>query len=306
VVVALQGSLDDFALPDVLALLASTKKTGELHVSGERGGGRLWLRDGEVVWAEAGEATDAVDCIFELLRATGGQFRFTGDVAPPAEWGPAAVEPLIAEATVRLGEWVEIERVVPSLATAVRLEPEAPGAQVVVSADQWRALVAVAEGGTVAAVGRALGAGEFGACRAVKELVDAGLVAVVAGPRPAPPDDLDALVEIPRRSSGRRAAPGEAASAVAARAAAGEHDEEAPAQALVRQLAVLSRDGEDAGEPGGSAAEPGSPVAASAGAGEDGTEASPGETASGEALVDENGEPINRSLLLKFLSSVRS
>lgn len=281
---ALQGSLDDFALPDVLALLASTKKTGELHVSGERGGGRLWLRAGEVVWAEAGEATDAADCVFELLRVAGGQFRFTSDVVPPDSEAPQPVEPLLAEATARLAEWADIERVVPSLGAAVRLEPEPPTPEVVVSAEQWRALVAVAEGGTVAAVARALGTGEFGACRAVKELVDAGLVAVVAGPRPE--TDLDSLVEIPRRP---RQGEAERPEPVGLQARSTSDDSGSP-ESLVRQLSVLSREDDEAEDAAGSPAGE-----------EQDAEAAPAET-----LVDENGEPINRSLLLKFLSSVRS
>lgn len=279
---ALQGSLDDFALPDVLALLASTKKTGELHVSGERGGGRLWLRAGEVVWAEAGEATDTADCVFELLRATGGQFRFTSDVTPPDETSPQPVEPLLAEATARLAEWAGIEQVVPSLAAVVRLEPEPPAPEVVVSAEQWRALVAVAEGGTVAAVARALGTGEFGACRAVKELVDAGLVAVATGPRPG----LDSLVEIPRRPRQEEAERPEPAGLQAPSAP----DDTGSPESLVRQLSVLSREDDEAEDAAGT------PVG----------EEQDAEAAPPEALVDENGEPINRSLLLKFLSSVRS
>lgn len=285
--VALQGSLEDFALPDVLGLLASAKKTGELHVTGERGGGRLWLRDGEVVWTEAGDTTEPVDCLFELLRATRGEFQFRSDVAPPAEATPSPLDPLVAEATSRMSEWAEIEGVVPSLDTAVRLEPEAPGAQVVVSADQWRVLVAVAEEGTVAAVARALGTGEFGACRAVKELVDAGLV-VVAGPAPA--GDLDELVEIPRRRpEAGVGAPAPVPPAVGSHEdGGGDSDEEPPALVLPRRLAVR---GGDEGE-----AELPSPA----------REAGPAEQAAAEQLVDENGEPINRSLLLKFLSSVRS
>jgi hypothetical protein len=304
VVVALQGSLEDFALPDVLALLASTKKTGELHVSGDRGGGRLWLRGGEVVWAEAGDATDAVDCLFELLRVGGGQFRFTADVDPPEEGPPTPVDPLLAEAAARLAEWEAIERVVPSLRTVVRLEPEPPAAEVVVSAEQWRVLVAVADGGTVSAVARALGTGEFGACRAVAELVGAGLVAVVAGAAPEARSgaaDLDDLVHIPRRD--RPAAEPAAGPAVGdAAVASGEPGPEPAAEGFVRQLAVIGRGDEE---------EPDVEVGgAEAGVGVVEAGASPhlaaADTDGDAALVDENGEPINRSLLLKFLSSVRS
>ena len=63
---SLQGSLDTFALPDVLVLLASTKKSGELHVAGQPGGrslghqpdteGRLWFDAGGLVGSDVGQA----------------------------------------------------------------------------------------------------------------------------------------------------------------------------------------------------------------------------------------------------------
>ena len=46
---ALQGTLDTFALADLVQLLASTQKTGELMIEGDRGSGRLWFLDGALV-----------------------------------------------------------------------------------------------------------------------------------------------------------------------------------------------------------------------------------------------------------------
>ena len=46
---ALQGTLDTFALADVLRLLAATTKTGRLQIDGDRGVGSIWLVDGAVV-----------------------------------------------------------------------------------------------------------------------------------------------------------------------------------------------------------------------------------------------------------------
>src|SRR5262245_32794776 len=45
---ALQGTLDTFELPDVLRLLASTKKSGRLHLQSDRGTGDVWLDEGRV------------------------------------------------------------------------------------------------------------------------------------------------------------------------------------------------------------------------------------------------------------------
>ncbi len=48
----LQGTLDDFDLPEVLRLLASSKKTGRLELARPAGPGMVLFRDGDVIYAE--------------------------------------------------------------------------------------------------------------------------------------------------------------------------------------------------------------------------------------------------------------
>ncbi|MBV8560348.1 MAG: DUF4388 domain-containing protein, partial [Acidimicrobiia bacterium] len=176
---SLQGSLDGFPLPDVLALLASTKKRGELRVAGQQGAGRVWMSDGAVVAAESGSARVPADALFHLLRVEVGSFTFDPNADVPVG-RPVELEPLLADAQSRLAEWHLIEAVVPSMAAAVELAEELPAPKANISAAQWRVLRAVAGGATVEDVGRALDLDEFHACQEVKRLVDAGLV-VVAG-----------------------------------------------------------------------------------------------------------------------------
>jgi hypothetical protein len=178
-VAVLQGSLDEFRLAEVLSLLAATRKSGELRVSDDRGtDGRVWLDDGCIVSCRVGMSTDPVDTVFELLRMTGGAFTFSAGNTPSQIGARRDVAPLLAEAHSRLEEWRTIEAVVPSLAYGVALADELGGEDTIVNAAQWKVLVAVAHGGTVDAVATSLDLGEFGACKAVKGLVDAGLVDV--------------------------------------------------------------------------------------------------------------------------------
>lgn len=182
---SLNGTLETFALPDVLALLAATKKTGELQVDGGRGEARLWLDNGEMVGADVPRATTFVDALFEMLRLTSGNFAFDNDGRPASPGDPQPVEPLLLEAKSRLGEWKSIEAVVPSLACAVKLAAEVSGAQVSVTPEQWRALVAVATSRDVEGVMKSLELGEFASCRMLKDLVQIGLVSVEDAPPPA-------------------------------------------------------------------------------------------------------------------------
>src|SRR5690606_38893718 len=115
---ALQGTLDTFALPDVLHLLATTKKTGCLRLDGSRGSGTVHVDGGEVVAVAAAHAplaTELADALFELLRFEAGSFAFEADVGPEDRQPAAEVGSLLDAATALLQEWREIEAVVPSL-----------------------------------------------------------------------------------------------------------------------------------------------------------------------------------------------
>jgi hypothetical protein len=188
VTVALQGTLDTFALADVLRLLASTKKSGRLRVTGDRGSGSVWVQDGEVVATELavpGASDDGpAHTLFTLLRFAAGSFTFEAGAVAPHAGTPLDVEPLLGQAEMLLVEWRAIEAVVPSLEAWLSLRAELDG-DVVVDAGRWRVIASIGGGATAGAVGEALGAGELEVLRSVKELVELGLVEV--GERPAGP-----------------------------------------------------------------------------------------------------------------------
>lgn len=327
---SLQGSLETFQLPDVLVLLASTKKTGELRITGDRVSGKVWVKDGQLVDTEVPRAPEPVDAIWELLRLKTGDFVFDSDTAPPS--GSSAtqpVEPLLADAQARMAEWVEIEKVVPSTAAWVTLAPEAPSPEVIITADQWKLFAQVGDGRTVDALMDKLSMGEFDTCKWLKSMADDGVLKVAkdapagaakSGPaasaapaKEAAKDDAaskpaakaaDEKAREPEASGDDDGGPeailtGEDALLRPARkddkpkvkipasANATSTDEKpsaAEADALVAQLAALN---------GGDEEEAAAAIAAAKAKGE-------------EVPVVEDGEQINRGLLLKFLSSVRS
>lgn len=190
---ALQGTLDTFALADVLRLLAATAKTGRLQVSGDRGDGELWLADGAVVGgmtAAAGEAASA-DVAFELLRHQEGSFEFVGDDTTGDGREPQPVDAVIEQAEAKLDDWHAVEAVVPSLHCSVVLAEQLRDDEIVLGRDRWRTLVAVGEGRTVGAVAEWLELGEIDGSKAVRDLVEAGLAIVGAPTEPAADVDVD-------------------------------------------------------------------------------------------------------------------
>ena len=333
---ALQGTLDTFALPDVLRLLASTKKTGRLVISGTRGNGSVWVDGGAVVGTEAtggGPHADAVSVLFELLRFEGdGSFTFEAGTTASAPSTPRPVEPLLVDAERRLTEWREIEAVVPSMDAWVSLVTELKAEEITVTADRWMRIVAIGSGTSVGGVARMLQLGELDVCRGVKELVELGLVEIgpapasaprtndaagtgsgatwdpfsidIPGVAPAPPDetaDADTAIDVTVDEADLPAPPvlsvvadmaddGDAAgnATVAPRHEPDDDDDLAEADEVAKQLASLSPKAARA-------------VAAAARA----TTEEDRDAALAEASEDD-GEPINRGLLLKFLSSVKS
>jgi Domain of unknown function (DUF4388) len=176
--VALQGTLDTFALPDVLRLLAATKKTGRLRITGGRGTGSVWVESGAVSALEATHAphaNEAVDALFELLRFEDGAFTFDAEALHDDAGTPTDVELLLHQSEALLSEWREIESVVPSMDAWVTLRRTLPQPEVSLDQERWTTVVAVGAGATVRRVADELCLSELPVSRAIKDLVEQGL-----------------------------------------------------------------------------------------------------------------------------------
>ncbi len=174
----LQGSLDNFALDEVLGLLSSTSKNGRLEITGDRGTGSLLFDSGKLVGAEAnhtpnGDATE--DVMFELLRFKNGTFTFTSEAVTSTESARDLTSVLTAAET-RLKDWRSIESVVPSLSHVVTPVPELPAEEVTISRAEWSVLNVIAAGCPASLVCEELGLGEVEGSRRIKDLAERSLV----------------------------------------------------------------------------------------------------------------------------------
>jgi len=176
----LQGSLDNFALDEVLGLLSGTSKTGQLEIAGNRGTGTLMFHQGRVVDGAASytaNGSNLEDVMFELLRYDEGTFTFHQcDVTPGV--GAENVASVLANAEARLRDWRSIERVVPSLDHRVVPAAELPADEVTIKRNEWAALIVIASGCQVSAVCDMLDLGEVEGSRCIKDLAERQLVTV--------------------------------------------------------------------------------------------------------------------------------
>lgn len=202
--VALQGTLDTFALPDVLRLLAATKKSGRLRLTGSRGSGDVWVTGGGVCAIEAAHAphaTEPVDALFELLRFQEGSFAFEADVLHEAPGPDLDVEALLEQAEGILADWQLVEAVVPSLDAFVTLRRALAAPKVTLTKDHWTTLSAIGGGATVRSIGDALTLPEIPVSRAVRDLAELGVIEIeaVAPARMADVQDGGATASLPPR-----------------------------------------------------------------------------------------------------------
>jgi hypothetical protein len=181
--VGLRGTLETFALTDVLRLLAMTRKSGCLTVEGDLGRGIVRFCRGALVEASVdrpllGEWTLA-EVIFEMLRFKRGSFGFAAEAHPVAVNGqPDEIETTIAQATQLLKEWLELEAVVPSLNHRVALASELPEKDVTIDTDTWAVLATITHRPTVLEVACRLELNELDAMRAISHLVALGVAVV--------------------------------------------------------------------------------------------------------------------------------
>ena len=182
---ALQGTLDTFALPDVLRLLAATKKSGRLRITGGHGTGSVWVAGGEVVAIDATHAPHATDTGGLAVRAPplpGGRLHLRRRRHPrrtvaarrrrdPHHRGRGAARGVARHRSRRAVHG----RMGDDAGDAAR-------AKVTVEQGHWTTLVAVGGGATVRRIADELCLGELPISRAVKDLVELGVVEIGEAP----------------------------------------------------------------------------------------------------------------------------
>jgi hypothetical protein len=176
---SLVGALAVFPLNDVLGLLAETGQRGELQVVGHGVDGHLWIDSKDLVGATLEGANTLTQAVFELMLLDEGWFYFTSDQVPPAgQVQHQSVTSVINEVVPQVQEWRDLLSRVP-LDAEVRMAPTTPGPEVQIRADQWHVLTTVGTSGrTVSSVVEQLEDDNVVIVRLIRELADAGLIAI--------------------------------------------------------------------------------------------------------------------------------
>jgi hypothetical protein len=175
---ALQGSLADLALPDVIQLVSVSGKTGVFTLSSDSAEGKIFLRDGQITDAYVGDMRGE-DAVYEMAIWQRGQFIFT----PHVESDRATIDrpntSLMMEAARRLDEWRVLQRKVPSLELIPYFTPRDAGRdQVTLSPQEWVVVTRIDGEKCIRELEKASSLSAFDICKVLYGLVTSGLIAL--------------------------------------------------------------------------------------------------------------------------------
>jgi hypothetical protein len=178
---ALEGDISEFPLTDIIQLVDLSKKTGAVHIQGQRASeqieGWIYFRDGKIIGAE-GAGLPPLEAVYAFFTVSSGPFKVYDDVVLERPTITVSNEVIIMEGIMRQDAWESIQEHVPSLSMVPRLipNPASGTTEINLEAEEWRVLTMVNGKNTVAQIAQKSGLGEFRACQIIAELLTNGLI----------------------------------------------------------------------------------------------------------------------------------
>ncbi len=205
---ALQGSLADIALPDVIQLVSVSGKTGVFTLSGDGADGKIFIKDGQITDAVAGKLGGEY-AVYEMAGWHKGQFIFTAGIESERVTVNKSNTSLMMEAARRLDEWRVLQRKIPSMEAVPYFLPREPGQdQITLSPQEWAIVTKIDGRLSIAKLEETTGLPAFDVCKVLFGLVTSGLIALrspveepaaAAPPPSSSPRSLLALAENVRK-----------------------------------------------------------------------------------------------------------
>ena len=171
---ALQGSLADIALPDVIQLVSVSGKTGVFTLSGDGVDGKIFLRDGQITDASAGRLRGEF-AVYEMATWRRGQFIFTANVESDRVSITKSNTSLMMEAARRMDEWRVLQRKIPSMEMVPYFLPREPGHdQITLSPQEWTIVTKIDGQTSIKKLEELTGLSAFDVCKVLYGLVTSG------------------------------------------------------------------------------------------------------------------------------------
>ncbi len=187
----LRGSVASFPLETIVQLLAATAKTGQLEVRVAGESGTLGFAEGRLVSAVSGD--DAGDpALGAVFAMADGDFEFVPWGEPPDANLAGDLNQLLDRAVVQRDKIVADRTIITDDRVRFALSDRAAAqGEVRLSADQWRALLAVDGERDLPAIAQQLRLGRLATLAMLADLVRAGIIEVKEAPPEPPPPPPD-------------------------------------------------------------------------------------------------------------------
>jgi hypothetical protein len=175
---ALQGSLSELSLPDVIQLVSVSGKTGSFVISRDDERGMIYLKDGQIVDASVG-ALRGEHAVYEMAIWSSGEFEFQSGKETDKVTVRKSNANLMMEAARRLDEWRVLSRKIPSLDLVPYFSARDRGQdQVTLSPHEWILVTKVDGTRSIDEIATELRWSAFDVSKLLFGMITSGLVAL--------------------------------------------------------------------------------------------------------------------------------
>jgi hypothetical protein len=174
---ALQGSLSELSLPDVIQLVSVSGKTGAFHLDRDGEEGQIFLKDGQIVDALVGNLRGE-HAVYEMAIWSTGDFTFNPGEASAEVTVHRSNANLMMEAARRLDEWRVLSRRIPSLDLIPFFSPREGQDQVTLSPQEWILVTRVDGQRSIEEIANLLRWSAFDVSKLLFGMITSGLVAL--------------------------------------------------------------------------------------------------------------------------------
>lgn len=174
---AFQGSLKELPLPDIVQLVSVSGKTGAFQLKKGDSSGEIFLRDGQMVHAQAGPL-EGEEAVYELAVWNEGEFVFQPGRSAPLTSIKRSNTNLLMEAARRIDEWQVLGKRISSTRLVPVFTSQAKKTSVSLSPGEWSLISRIDERRTIEEIAVALAESPFEVCKILYGLITSGLVAL--------------------------------------------------------------------------------------------------------------------------------
>ena len=174
---ALQGSLSELSLPDVIQMVSVSGKTGVFSVTRHDEVGKIYLRDGQIVDAVV-NTLRGDNAVYEMAIWSEGEFSFNPGEDCETVTIHLSNANLMMEAARRLDEWRVLSRKIPSLDLIPFFTSRDQSDQVTLSPHEWILVTRIDDEHTIEEIGEQLHWSAFDVSKLLFGMITSGLVAL--------------------------------------------------------------------------------------------------------------------------------